>query len=505
MASATSWPSAGGNLHNTRNAAAETAISRQSVAGLVLKWTFAASGDIRDTPTVDGTDLFVTARPPNATKSGVLYRIDAATGSKIWSKPVSAYTGTATSLSATSPAIATDRVVLGVRDSVHGAIVLAVKRSNGALLWKTILDPLPAAQSNTSPVISGSTVIVGTSSTEETQAQTPGYTPQFRGSVQALDLATGRIRWSFRTVPAGYTGGGVFGHNLVVDAKRHAVYAGTGNNYTVPDSVTACLLDASDPSAQRACLDPTDHEDSILAIDMGTGALRWARSVIGFDTWLQTCRQPRDGALPCPTPTGPDWDFASAPNLFTTKIGGHSVDVLGAGQKSGTYWAFNPDDGSPYWNTAVGPGNTEGGIKWGSAVDGRGIYVAILNGANTPFDLGPPANLTGWQGGSWSALDPATGAFRWQVPVAGQSLVNPDFGAGAVGPMTVANGVVFAGSLAGLMVALDAASGATLWQFQAGGSVASGPAIVGGRVYWGAGDRKAVEGSPSNLLYAFGL
>jgi polyvinyl alcohol dehydrogenase (cytochrome) len=89
-------------------------------------------------------------------------------------------------------------------------------------------------------------------------------------------------------------------------------------------------------------------------------------------------------------------------------------------------------------------------------------YVAIDNSSNTPFNLGAPANLTGWTGGSWSALDPATGAFLWQVPVAGNNLLFPQFGAGGSGAMTVANGVVFAPSLSGAMVALDAATGATL-------------------------------------------
>ena len=71
-------------------------------------------------------------------------------------------------------------------------------------------------------------------------------------------------------------------------------------------------------------------------------------------------------------------------------------------------------------------------------------------------------------------------------------------------PVTVANGVVYASSMAKLasqnqMFALDAATGAILWQFGAGSSVNSGPAVVNGTVYWGSGySRSGVEGSGNN-------
>ncbi len=114
--------------------------------------------------------------------------------------------------------------------------------------------------------------------------------------------------------------------------------------------------------------------------------------------------------------------------------------------------------------------------------------------------------MTGWTGGSWAALDAATGAFVWQVPVSGQNLVFPSFPAGGSGAMTVANGVVFAPSMSGDMVALDAATGATLWIFQSGVSVDVGPAIANGRVYWGVGGGSKMDGgTEGNTLYAFGL
>jgi polyvinyl alcohol dehydrogenase (cytochrome) len=110
----------------------------------------------------------------------------------------------------------------------------------------------------------------------------------------------------------------------------------------------------------------------------------------------------------CPTAAGPDYDFASAPNLITyTTADGSQKTILGAGQKSGIYYAFDPDTGALLWQTQVGPGSPLGGMEWGSAFDGKRIYVSIAN------LYGIPTNVGG--AGSWAALDPATGQILWQV------------------------------------------------------------------------------------------
>ena len=74
--------------------------------------------------------------------------------------------------------------------------------------------------------------------------------------------------------------------------------------------------------------------------------------------------------------------------------------------------------------------------------------------------------------------------------------------------MTVANGVVYAGSLAlgqgaNNMYALDAKTGKILWGFNSGGSVIAGAAVVNGTVYWGSGYSHYQIGVSNNKLYAF--
>jgi outer membrane protein assembly factor BamB len=81
----------------------------------------------------------------------------------------------------------------------------------------------------------------------------------------------------------------------------------------------------------------------------------------------------------CPAPTGPDYDFGSGPNEITYKTSKGSTTIIGAGQKSGIYYALNPDTGAELWHTQVGPS-----IQWGSASDGNHIYVAIANPSGVP-------------------------------------------------------------------------------------------------------------------------
>src|SRR5262249_25004642 len=101
----------------------------------------------------------------------------------------------------------------------------------------------------------------------------------------------------------------------------------------------------------------------------------------GSDDWNVNCALNLNFATNPPTPIappgpncpsgvpGPDYDFASAPNLITYKSGGTTKTILGAGQKSGIYYAFNPDTGAVLWRTQVGPGSSLGGMEWGSATD----------------------------------------------------------------------------------------------------------------------------------------
>jgi len=484
------WRVIGQNLDNSRSQPAEHSISPANVKGLNPKWVFTTSNDVSATPTVDGDAVYF----PDW--GGNLYAVKKDSGRLIWSHKISDYNSVNTSISRVSPAVDHDQLIIGdiynpiTNPVVHnGANLISIDRETGTRRWITQVDSHPAAIITGSPVVFDGVVYVGVSSEEETLGGDPTYPCcTFRGSVVALDAKTGAMLWKTYDMPdnggqpGGYSGGAIW-QPPAIDPKRGSLYIGTGDNYTVPAAVAACQN--ATPKAQCAAAD--DFFDTALALDLKTGQIKWAKRVQDFDTFNDACANPPNPN--CPVPSSPDFDLGgSGPNL----IG----NIVGFGQKSGLYWAFNPDNGNPLWVTQVGPGSTLGGIEWGTASDGKHIYVAISNNDHVPYTLVSSGQQITW--GSWSALDVATGKILWQT-------ADPTAGTIDTGSVSVANGVMYAGSYSGQMYALDTTTGNILWNFASGGSVIDGPSIVDGVVYWGSGYRSVPPGIGNNKVYAFTL
>ena len=309
--------------------------------------------------------------------------------------------------------------------------------------------------------------------------------------VVAVKASNGTLLWATPTVPDGYSGAGIWSSGPVVDEARHTIFVTTGNNYGSPTAPVylACVAAGNDAAD---CQSPQNYADAVIALDTGTGSVKWGRRLmqwqgaVGSDQFNLSCRETPDSN--CPVPTGPDLDFGAGANEITYKTGNESKTIIGAGQKSGIYYAFDPDTGAELWHTQVGPG-----IVWGTASDGKRIYVAINDAAGVTYSAGTA--------GSWAALDPQTGTILWQTPY-------PN-GANDTGPLAVANGVVYAPSLAGAakapnMFALNATTGAKLWSYPAGSSVVAGASVAGGVVYWGCGYARSSRATGgTNKFYAF--
>ena len=492
------WPMFGQNLSNT-SSTEHTQISAKNISNLQLNWSVTTGGDVSArAAVVDGVAYF-----PDW--GGNLWAIDAENGTVIWSHQISDY-GVAPNTSVrTTPAVEDGKLYIGTQ---QGGWLMAINARTGELIWKTQLEPSdPYTILTTSPVVYHGVVYAGVASKQETLAALfPGYVCcTARGSVVAVKASTGTMLWKTYTVPAGYSGGGVWGSNPVIDAERNALFIGTGNNYSEPTdpSYLSCIAAGN---TEPECISLQDHIDSILALDLSSGAVKWATRLMtwnqpgltdGRDDWNISCFfAPFSNCLNFAI--GPDYDFGSAPNEITFRTHkGKKKTIIGAGQKSGIYYALDPDTGDELWRTQVGPGSSFGGVQWGTASDGQRIYVAISDFFGVPYAAG--------NAGSWSALDPETGAILWQTP-------DPN-GAVDLGPMTVANGVVYAPSMSSrttndpTMVALDATNGKVVWSFAAGASVIAGATIVRDSVYWGTG--YAHSGVPgftgNNQFYAFTL
>lgn len=486
------WPSAGQNIANTRHQSTEHKLSVANAHKLGVKWAFTTDGDVSATPAVDGQRVYV---PDWA---GNLYAVDRSTGLPVWKVKISAATGIPGDKARATPAIAGSKLIVGTQGPFGGGgKMLAYDKNTGALLWATQLDTHYATIVTQSATVHGGRVFIGTSSQEEALALGDGYPCcSFRGSMLALDVDTGAILWRTWMVPAGYSGGAIWGSSPAVDTRRGQVYIATGNNYSVPPAVLACVAAAGTPEATSACIAADNHFDAVMALDVATGAIRWVTRALPYDAWTVDCIPFFGDGDNCPQPAGPDYDFGQAPALFSVATASSRRELVGAGQKSGQYWTFDPDTGAVQWVTQAGPGGTAGGLQWGSAVDGRRVYTANANNNERPWTL---PNGTVINSGMWSGLDAATGAMLWQT--------KPPHGGSTSGPVTTANGVVFGCSLdaTGHMYALNAATGAVLWQFASGGSCLSGAAISNGELFWGSGYSNFGFGTPNNKLYAFEL
>jgi polyvinyl alcohol dehydrogenase (cytochrome) len=381
------WPFAGQNLSNSHSQAGDDQISPANVATLVEKWSLTTAGNVTATPTVYQGFVYV----PDM--GGQLWAVNAASGKVRWSRSIASYTRIANDVSRTSPAVAGRALILGdgwIRNAVTaGAHVFAVDHLTGDLLWLTRVHEHISAIVTSSPIVHDGVAYVGIASKEEGLAGQPGYVCcTFRGAVVALDAATGRILWKTYLAPSNnggsdinlpgfYSGNGVWGSSPAVDTQRGLLYVGTANNFSAPPGV--CLT----PEETNCELSqPDNHFDSILALRLKDGAIVWATRTLRADVFSAQCL------------CGPDLDFGAAPNLFTIADAGtgRRRQAVGIGQKSGDYWALNPDTGAVIWRTNVGPGGLGGGVEFGTATDGGRVYVAEATAAScrTPSAAADP-------------------------------------------------------------------------------------------------------------------
>ena len=386
-------------------------------------------------------------------------------------------------------------------------VVYAVEAATGKLLWKTKVDNHPAARLTGSPAVYGGRIYVPVASTEEGSATSPNYECcRFRGSVVALDGATGKQIWKSYTIREearptkknkngtqlwGPSGAPIW-TSPTIDVKRNALYVTTGDNYSDPPSGTS---------------------DAFLAMDLGSGKILWSRQMTVSDAYTVACRLP--DKTNCPDSNGPDFDFGSSPILVTLSNGRRG---LVAGQKSGIVHAIDPDKGGEVlWQVRVGKGGIHGGIQWGSAADPSNVYVALSDVGiiSIPSSIGTETDPK--QGGGMFALSLEKGERVWYAPPSGcgeRKRCSPAQSAA----VSAVPGAAFSGSVDGHLRAYSTKDGAILWDFDTvgpyktvngvearGGSLdQAGPAIAGGMLIANSG-YAIWGGMAGNVLLAFSI
>ncbi len=245
-----------------------------------------------------------------------------------------------------------------------------IDAATGALIWRHRVGLWGLSNTTGTPVIHGNRVFVPLSASEINVGADEKYECcKTHGAVLALDAATGKNIWTTHTMedakPVRDRGDGkmMWGpsgapiwNSPSIDEKRGVLYVGTGEATSAPAAKTT---------------------DSILAIRLKDGKILWRFQATENDIFLTGCMNRRDG-LNCPKEGQfRDVDFGASTILAQRSNG---KDIVLAGQKSGTLWALDPDNGGKLlWQRDFGTGSPIGGIHWGIAFDGERVFAPIHN------------------------------------------------------------------------------------------------------------------------------
>jgi glucose dehydrogenase len=350
----------------------------------------------------------------------------------------------------------------------------------------------------TAPQIHDGVIYVGTTRSE---SLIPG------GHVLAVDAATGEVIWHFNTIPqdendqgwdvAGPTwvgsvrnGGGIW-ETPSLDPELGLLYVAVGNPFG----------DSTERDGMNL------FTDSVLALDIENGQLRWYYQLVHHDVW--------------------DYDNGSQPILFDMEVDGEPVRALGQANKNAFLYLLNRETGAAIHSIIETPVSTEtdregeepwptqpiphkadgermepvapifpeeippehaegktlvpiftptapnqifapgfgGGASYGPMAYSPDAGLLYVNAIDRPFDAGRGPRMF------FSAYDPTTGEMIWR---------HVREGYGQAGPVVTSGGVVFVGTgsnVAGYFFAFDARTGEELWRFNTGAGVFSSPAV----------------------------
>jgi PQQ-dependent dehydrogenase (methanol/ethanol family) len=371
--------------------------------------------------------------------------------------------------------------------------IISLNPANGDLIKRVgIAQAVPGASSNygysetSAPICANHRLVVGAAGSEY----------GVRGFVMAYhtDL-TPAWPTPFWTIPpegtswrrfARLAGGGVVWTPTSIDTSTNTLYFGTG-------SATPLYYPAFRPG-------PNPRTDSLIAVNLLTGKMKWWQQQMSFNEW--------------------SYDTAQPPLVYDAKVGGKKRHIVSVGTMEGVWFAYDAKTGQPIYQRVKVIDRTEhpplqpgkpvavypsslGGLNYSPASYDPGTNY-ILNAASetaalmTQTKLSPTEKkrkrllgdiflglqngdfgsfLPGWHDhGSISAIDVNTGKQVWKF-----NTPEPERG----GVSTTDSGLGFAGGGDGVLRAFDVKNGKVLWSFQTGHQIAAGPAIysVDGKQY----------------------
>jgi len=325
-------------------------IDRHNVTQLKVAWTFSTGEPLEHLPhagkppSFEATPLVIDGVMYVGTPYGHVFALDAATGAKKWSydahidlngdygdfanRGVSTWLDPAPANSTNTTAPCRRRIFFASIDArltaldaatgqpcadfgQHGEIDLTVGLRRGQN-WKGEYEE------TSPPAIINDLVIVGAGIADNVRAQSP------TGEVRAFDARTGKLRWTWHPLDAALTAqsGEANAWSIIsVDPARNLVFVPTGS--PSPDYFGG--------------LRPGDNRDanSVIALNAKDGTRVWGFQTVHHDLW--------------------DYDVASQPVLFTTRINGRETAGIAVTSKTGHLFLLDRLTGKPLFGVEERP------------------------------------------------------------------------------------------------------------------------------------------------------
>jgi quinoprotein glucose dehydrogenase len=327
------WPVYNGSYANTHYSSLAQ-INTGNVSKLKEVWRFdtGEKGGLETQPLVIGGILYA------YTPRQKVIALDAATGTSLWTfDPQKEFPaeriGSRAERGLSYWGRGRDRRILAgashyiyALDAASGKIIPGFGKDGRIDLRENLRgDPKTLSVSITSPaVIYRDLIIVGDG--------TPESLPAPPGDIRAYDVRTGKLRWTFHTIPHP----GEFGYDTW--PKDAWLYSGAANNWTgmaldqargivyVPTGSAATDWYGADRIGDNL------FANTLIALDAATGKRIWHFQGVRHDLW--------------------DRDFPAPPSLVTVRRNGKDVPALVQTSKQGFVFLFNRVTGEPLFPIA---------------------------------------------------------------------------------------------------------------------------------------------------------
>ena len=336
------WPNHSGDKGSTKYAPLDQ-INRSNVRNLHVAWRRPAVADelrgqhqqLKFSNLFRSTPLMINGVLYASDGIGLVEAFDPATGRTLWVQESTdlgpeALAGTSTRGIAYWRNAADERIL-----SVRPPYLYAINLKTGELIrsfgeagkvdLRTGLGPQPQPFNFTSaPLIVKDIAVIGSSI-----ADNPNVKEGTRGDVRGYDVKTGKLRWTFRTIPRERE----FGVETWED--RSWDYTGAVNawsNLSADEELGYIYLPLTSPTSDMYGghrLGNNLFSDSLVCLKAETGERVWHFQLVHHDLW--------------------DYDLPAAPILADIRVNGKPIKAVVQVTKQGFAFVFDRVTGQPVW------------------------------------------------------------------------------------------------------------------------------------------------------------